>query len=154
MKSHVIGRIGAAEALLATILLTLGPTSPAHARGYTYYPTVSPAVRTNNEVDTSFPGCYTSYACVKVPHCQGMRPTDWQNCPMREFLFTKAGTYSVADWHGYGHVNNRQTGGWTIRFLGRNRNQLFCIPAGNIGMVMGFEPVWYVQISSSSANCT
>ncbi|MFI2486554.1 hypothetical protein ACH47X_06560 [Promicromonospora kroppenstedtii] len=105
-----------------------GPWSnPAPARFYT------------NQPDT-VPACGVGYACMKIKAGSQSWYTD--------FWYYDYGVYALENWIGAGWLNNRQTGGATLRTYTESGTVIKCYPSNSNGAVSrpNWSPVYYISL--------
>ncbi|WP_020124361.1 hypothetical protein [Streptomyces canus] len=68
-----------------------------------------------------------------------------------DFWYYNYGVYSLENWVGMGWMNNRQTGGATVRFLNSSGGLIDCFESDPVfsGSYIDWTPVYFIQLSPS-----
>lgn len=94
----------------------------------------------SNQPDTA-PDCGVGYVCMKIK--AGSQP--WYY----DFWYYDYGTYALENWVGSGWMNNRQTGGATLRTYNASGGRIECFeshPDFSFSRP-NWSPVYYIQLS-------
>ncbi|MEU8795756.1 hypothetical protein [Streptomyces sp. NPDC048643] len=85
------------------------------------------------------PECAAGYACMRIKAGNG-----WL-----DMWYYNYGVYKLQDWIGPGWLNQRQTGGATLRLLNASGGVIGCYESGVLGAVShpNWTPVYYIQLS-------
>jgi len=87
------------------------------------------------------PDCAPEYACMKIK--AGSQP--WYY----DFWYYDYGVYALENWLGHGYLNNRQTGGATLRTYNASGSLIECYPSNPDAAISNpdWTPVYYIELS-------
>lgn len=94
----------------------------------------------NGDLSDDVSECSPGYACIRVHQYDSY---------YADFWYYNYGVYSLENWIGKGWLNNRQTGGATLRTLNASGRLIDCYE-GDVNASVSYPdwtPVYYIQLS-------